>query len=181
MHSDVHFVTVGGNLPGDRFTEAGVGKGFLTKRLATIPGGGSLATPAITAVPEGNDTKASLQAVVERFPQLGTEAINSDPAERCVIVTDPLHCPRTWLIARGLGMNARCSPARGCPTKFPKPSWWRSIAHEAGGIVVVLAEQLAGEDKAVAIREKLHRFEARIRPSRKARHDELRRQHGHNA
>lgn len=157
-HRSTTVITVGGNLPGDRFTEAGVAKRELE----------ALGVRNVHAVPEGNDTRTSLEAALREHPEL-LDA-------RVVIVTDPLHRPRTWLIARSLGLHAQVTGAPECPTRFPTAAWWRMLAHEAGGLLVWGAEQVVGRDRATALRERLHVIEAYIRPSRRARHEELARQ-----
>ena len=67
--------TLGGKLPGDRFTEAQVGRDYLAER----------GVPA-TAVPEGNDTVGSYRALVDKH----------EPG-RVIIVTDPNHALRAEL------------------------------------------------------------------------------------
>ena len=82
-------ITVGGKLPGDRFTEAGVGRTFLREHFPHL---------TVHAVEEGMDTRSSLKAVKEAFAL-------SD----ATIITDPLHRLRTALIARQEGLKATVS------------------------------------------------------------------------
>src|SRR5699024_8727045 len=51
---DIHFVTLGANMPGDRFTEAGVARTYLLDH--------GVESHQVHAVPEGNDTQGSLEA-----------------------------------------------------------------------------------------------------------------------
>lgn len=151
----VPIVTVGGKLPGDRFTEAEVGAKYLSGHTAVMP------------VPEGNDTVESLRAIRRRHG-----------FERVIIVTDPLHRLRAWLIARDEGFVARVVGAAGYPTPTFAPPWWRYLAHELGGLVVFGARKVLGEELAEHLRSGLHRIEALIRPTRRARHEEIRNKTG---
>ncbi|MDO5031029.1 YdcF family protein [Corynebacterium sp.] len=153
-------VTVGGKLPGDRFTEAGTGKRYLDQRYQHNQPDSS---GTVIAVAQGNDTVASLRAVYEQLPY-----------REVLIVTDPLHRLRAWLLAREQGFGATVVGARGYPTPTGAPAWWRYLAHEAGGLVVFGIEKLAGQRVAAAVRSALHRVEALIRPSRRLRHEVLR-------
>lgn len=155
-------ISVGGNLPGDRFTEAGVIKDYLLNR--------NISANRIQAIETGSDTRGSLQAIDGRVPDIRKNR------PQVVIVTDPTHRLRTWLLARQLGWKIRISPTPGCPTVFPRPSWWHSIAHEFGGLVVLAVGAIAGHRQAERVREILHRIEGRLRPTRKARHEFLRSQ-----
>ena len=51
-------ITVGGKLPGDRFTEAGVGRSYLREHFPHL---------TVHAVEEGMDTRSSRKAVKEAF------------------------------------------------------------------------------------------------------------------
>lgn len=77
-------ITVGGNLPGDRFTEAGVARALLDDDPLNV-----------TALEEGLDTRSELAAARDK---LGVS--------EAVIVTDPLHRLRTFLIACQEGIRA---------------------------------------------------------------------------
>ena len=87
-------VTVGGNQPGDRTTEAEVGADWLTGE--GVPRGD------VTAVPVGHDTLSSLTAVAEVMARRGWTS--------ATIVTDPAHEARSLAMARALGIDAHGSP-----------------------------------------------------------------------
>jgi uncharacterized SAM-binding protein YcdF (DUF218 family) len=89
-------VTVGGNQPGDRTTEAAAGRDWLLAH--------GLTPSAVTALPEGNDTLSSLTAVAGLMNDRGWT-----PA---TIVTDPAHLARSVAIAGSLGIDARASATR---------------------------------------------------------------------
>lgn len=88
-------ITVGGNQPGDRFTEAEAGRNYLVSK--------GVPAADIVAVPEGNDTIASLQAVAEQMAGLG--------ARSATLVSDPTHMARSLAIADRLGIQAESSPS----------------------------------------------------------------------
>lgn len=84
-------ITVGGNQPGDRFTEAGSGRDYLI---------GLGVPPAdIVAVDQGNDTLQSMTGVAEKMAAEGWRS--------ATIVSDPVHLARSQAIAARLGIDAR--------------------------------------------------------------------------
>jgi len=90
-------VTVGGNQPGDRFTEGEAGARYLR----------SHGVGTAVALGEGNNTLQSLQALQAEFRKQGWRS--------AVLVTDPWHSLRSRQIAQDLGMTASTSPARSGP------------------------------------------------------------------
>ncbi|GAB3205035.1 YdcF family protein [Marinactinospora thermotolerans] len=92
-------VTVGGNQPGDNFTEAGSGRDWLIRH--GVPG------ERIVAVDRGSDTLQSIDAVSGVFQQNGWTT--------AVIVTDPWHSLRSRIMAEDFGIEAATSPARSGP------------------------------------------------------------------
>jgi len=87
-------VTMGGNQPGDRFTEASAGKRYLVD--AGVP------ASRVVAVGEGSDTVSSMTAVARLMAERGWTS--------ATLVTDPAHEARSLAIARRLGIDARTSP-----------------------------------------------------------------------
>ncbi len=150
-----HVYTLGGHLPGDRFTEAGVSRDWLVER--GVPPG------AVTAVAEGNDTRGSYRALVEQH----------DPGA-VVVVTDPNHALRAELLAAQAGLDASSCPTRTSPTRFPGVSWWLSMMHEAGGLVVVDVSRVAGPGAGDRVEGLLRGLQGWMRPSRRDRHRQLR-------
>lgn len=151
-------VTVGGNLPGDRFTEADVGKTYLVEH--------GLASERIRAVPRGSDTRGSCEAVLDQVP--GAAEL------RFTLITDPNHALRARRIARLAGLRATVDPTPSSPTKFPGRGWWLSLSHEVGGLLVVDVSFLLGRGVADRVEETLRQVQGWLRPSRRARHEQLR-------
>ena len=146
-------ITVGGKLPGDRFTEAGVGRNYLREHFPHL---------TVHAVEEGMDTRSSLSAVKEAFAL-------SD----ATIITDPLHRLRTALIARQEGITATVSGTPYYPAaRFSKP-WWRYLAHETGGVAYALVAGLLPPRGAAALRSSFYRVEQVLRPNQKLRHQTI--------
>ncbi|MGP5602873.1 YdcF family protein [Corynebacterium casei] len=155
---DVHFFTLGANMPGDRFTEAQVARTYLVDRGIT--------ESQVHEVPEGNDTVGSLEAVLQEHAVLfGTPSY---------LITDPLHTVRAKLIAKQLGWSPEVKGARNCPYYFPRKEWWGGLAHEAGGLVVAVLTGLLGKKVGQNIRWFLYNVEALIRPRFKTRHGLIR-------
>ncbi len=147
--------TLGGNLPGDRFTEAGVAAAWLAEQ--------GVPASVILQVPQGSDTRGSYHALLDAH----------EPG-RVLIVTDPNHSLRAELLARGAGIDAVASPTRTTPARFPSRAWWLTLSHEVGGLVVVDASRALGRSAADKVEESLRRLQGWLRPSRRARHEHLR-------
>ena len=152
--ADIHFVTLGANMPGDRFTEAGVARTYLLDH--------GVDSHQVHAVPQGNDTQGSLEAALKTRQEL-VDAPST-------IITDPLHTLRVKLIARQLGWKAQVKGARDCPYSFPQREWWGGMLHEAGGLVIVVLQGIFGKAFAQKIRWQLYKVEGLIRPRFKTRH-----------
>ncbi|MCK7675122.1 YdcF family protein [Corynebacterium pygosceleis] len=150
-------VTVGGRLPGDRYTEAGVGAEYL--RNAGVD------AAAITEFPVGNDTRGSLAAVAEG---------HGEPGET-IIVTDPNHCLRAASIAREVGFRSVTTvPASGTPTRFPGRHWVWTLLHESAGLVVADLRRVPGSAGLADMLEgTLRTVAGRLRPSRSTRYRHL--------
>lgn len=149
-----HIYTLGGRLPGDRFTEAQAGRDYLLER--------GVPPEAVTEVPDGNDTRGSYETLVR----------NHVPG-KTIIVTDPNHALRAELLARQAGIDAVASPTRTSPTRFPGRSWWLTLSHEVGGLVVVDVSRFFGRGTGDRLETLLRRLQAGLRPSRRARHEKL--------
>lgn len=115
-------ITVGGNQPGDLYTEAEAGRNYLI----------SQGVPAqnVIAVGVGNDTIDSLKAVAVQMSGLGSRS--------ATIVSDPTHMARSLAIADRLGIDAHGSPtATGDGTQVTA----EYVAREAAGFIFFLANQ----------------------------------------
>jgi uncharacterized SAM-binding protein YcdF (DUF218 family) len=107
-------ITVGGNIEGDRFTEASAGKRWLAQR--------GVASGRVVAVETGSDTLGSMRAVAARMKKEGWST--------AVIVTDPWHSLRTRSMARSEGIKAVTSPTRHGPAVRTRGTELRYIARE---------------------------------------------------
>jgi len=110
-------ITVGGRIPGDPFTEAGVGASYLVKQ--------GVPASAILAVPEGRDT---LQSLIAAAGEMNTRSLRS-----AVIVTDRWHSLRSVAMARDLGLTAASSPTHTGPANHGWHAQARYIVREAIG------------------------------------------------
>ena len=111
-----HVLTVGGNQPGDRTTEAEAGREWLV--------GHGLSASAVTAVPVGNDTLSSLTAVARVLAERGWTS--------ATLVTDPAHEARSLAMARALGIDARGAPTRSGAGSVLTLEY---VARETGGLL----------------------------------------------
>jgi uncharacterized SAM-binding protein YcdF (DUF218 family) len=110
-------VTTGGSRPGDITTEAAAGRRYLIDH--------GVPASAVVAVPEGNDTLSSLQAV-------SVEA-KKDGWGSALMVSDPWHSLRARTMARDEGLAAWTSPTRSGPVVQTRETQIRYIVRETGG------------------------------------------------
>lgn len=146
---------VGGKLPGDRFTEAEVARNYLLVE--------GVDPELIILQPEGNDTSSS-------FAPLDSEQVG-----RVLVVTDPNHSYRAVRIARRMGFDAHPSPTPYTPATFPSKSYFTTLMHEWGGVMVLDVSTIFGEQAGDRVEDALRTVQGWMRPSRRARHEELRR------
>ena len=59
------------------------------------------------------------------------ETLRAEGWGRLILVSDGLHLARAGALARGLGLEARCSPAPGSPPTPGSLAWWRRAVQEA--------------------------------------------------
>jgi uncharacterized SAM-binding protein YcdF (DUF218 family) len=112
-----HILTVGGNQPGDNYTEAGTGKTWLNEH--------GVPASSLVAVPTGRDTLQSMVAAGEEFRKLHWHT--------AVIVTDPPHELRSRTMARANGIKAVTSPTRSGPMVYSRDTQIQYIIRETGG------------------------------------------------
>jgi vancomycin permeability regulator SanA len=110
-------VTVGGNKPGDNYTEAHAGKDWLHEHGVPLT--------ALDSVSTGSDTLRSIVAVAHEFQRHRWRS--------AVIVTDPWHSLRSATMARDNGIDAVTSPTRGGPTVSNRRTEAHYIVRETGG------------------------------------------------
>ncbi|MBK4139451.1 YdcF family protein [Corynebacterium macginleyi] len=146
-------ITVGGRLPGDRFTEAGVARDYLREHFPELK---------VSAVEKGLDTRESLAAVMD-----------ANALGDAIIVTDPLHRLRTWIIARQEGLKASVSGTPYYPARRLSKPWWRYLAHECGGLFFIGLSSIVSLRCARAWKKRLYRVERILRPNQKLRHETI--------
>lgn len=86
-------LVLGGQQPGDRFTEAEAGATYLVEK--------GVPSDAIVAVPEGHTTFESLQAAAPVMREAGMDS--------AFLVSDPWHNARMERMARDLGIDGHAS------------------------------------------------------------------------
>ncbi|MEY8209908.1 YdcF family protein [Corynebacterium sp. MNWGS58] len=156
---DAQVLCLGGALPGDDDTEGAVGARYLQAR----------GIAAAEAVGEGSDTSASLAATLSRYPNLAGCDV--------MLITDPNHSLRAEKIARRYGVIPQAFPTPYSPSRYPSCAWWKSLTHEIGGLCVADVYVRAGASHAIRLETILRRVQSAVWPSRRARHEELRRQY----
>lgn len=107
-------VVTGGRQPGDRFTEAAAGQGYLLAR--------GVPAEALRLEVTGRNTWESLAAAA-RF-------LRREEIDEVVLVTDSYHAYRVASIAREVGMDATVAPARRGGAR------WRELARESVAVAV---------------------------------------------
>ncbi|UVE97027.1 YdcF family protein [Dietzia sp. B32] len=123
-------ITVGGNQPGDLYTEAGSGRAYLTQ----------LGVPAevILAVETGTNTEGSLEAVAQTVRDQGGQSV--------VLVSDPTHSYRSRMMARDAGLEAWTSPTRHGPAVWTRENQIMGIVRETGAVLWYQYHRIAGSD-----------------------------------
>jgi uncharacterized SAM-binding protein YcdF (DUF218 family) len=109
-------VVTGGNIPGDRFTEAEASAAYLIER--------GVPDAAIVQVGEGNTTYDSVAATVPVLATLGID--------RVALVTDPYHALRARLITEELDLDVDVAAVPDSVVQ----GWtaWRRNVEEAAGV-----------------------------------------------
>jgi uncharacterized SAM-binding protein YcdF (DUF218 family) len=123
-------ITVGGSQPGDRFTEAGSGRAYLTE-LGVPP-------EVIVAVETGSNTIGSLEAVALTVRDQGGRSV--------VLVSDPTHSYRARMMAEDAGLDAWTSPTRHGPAVWTRENQIASIVRETGAVLWYQYHRIVGTD-----------------------------------
>lgn len=115
-------VTTGGRQPGDVYTEASAGAGWLVRH--------GVPESSILQVARGRDTWQSLSAVAA--------ALHARGVSRIVLVSDPFHDERIRLMTSSLGLHPQVSPTRSSPIRGASviPYFAKEAAEVAVGRVV---------------------------------------------
>lgn len=111
-------VVTGGNIPGDRFTEAEASASYLIER--------GIPAEAIVLENTGSTSQESLSSVADLLGERSLDDV--------IIVTDPYHALRSKLIAEEVGLDAEVSSTdTSVVTGFES---FRRHVKEAGGVAV---------------------------------------------
>ena len=115
-------VVTGGIGPGDRVSEATVGRTYMVAQ--------GVPETAVVVRPEGRSTQASIRSVADWAREHGVK--------RVLLVSDPFHMLRLRLIARQAGLMALTSPTRTSPISLNPRSEAFFFAQESWKIPIVL-------------------------------------------
>jgi uncharacterized SAM-binding protein YcdF (DUF218 family) len=113
-----YLITTGGNLPGDRYTEAQTGYNYATKH--GVPGS------AILMEQTGGTTLESLQNVKAIFDERGFHT--------ALFVSDRSHMLRVLRVADDLGIEGYSSPTETSPDDLDANLRFKSMVHELGAM-----------------------------------------------
>lgn len=108
-------VFTGGSGPRDTTSEAEVGRSYARKR--------GVPDSAIVVENTGRTTSESMGSVAE--------ILRERHASTTVLVSDPFHMLRLWVIAKKLGMEAYTSPTRTSPISPNREERWKYIFSES--------------------------------------------------
>ncbi len=115
QHVAPRVVTLGGSMPGDRFTEAQAGSTWLRAR----------GVDQVVALGTGRDTLQSIQALRAEMAAHGWHT--------AVLVTDPWHSLRARRMAQDLDIDAVTSPTRSGPSVHTRGTEVRYVLRETAG------------------------------------------------
>ncbi|QBI53341.1 YdcF family protein [Streptomonospora litoralis] len=111
-------ITVGGNQPGDNYTEGGSGRDWLVEQ--------GVPADDVIAIKQGSDTLQSVEAVSGVYERRGWSSV--------VIVTDPWHSLRSREMAEDHGMEAATSPSRSGPAVIKRETQLWYITRETASL-----------------------------------------------
>jgi len=108
-------ILTGGRGPGDTTSEAAVGRSYVKKH--------GVPDTAILLENEGRTTRASLIAVSRMLSDRGMKT--------AILVSDPFHMLRLWILSRRLGFTPYTSPTRTSPISPNREERWRYMLGES--------------------------------------------------
>ncbi|HUQ20068.1 MAG TPA: YdcF family protein [Gemmatimonadaceae bacterium] len=108
-------ILTGGRGNGDTTSEAAVGRRYV--RRHGVPEG------AILLENEGRTTRESLQAVSRILKDRGMKS--------AILVSDPFHMLRLWILSRRFGFTAYTSPTKTSPISPNREARWRYMLGES--------------------------------------------------
>jgi len=108
-------ILTGGRGPGDTTSEAAVGRSYVKRH--------GVPDSAILLENEGRTTRASLIAVSRMLSDRGMKT--------AILVSDPFHMLRLWILSRRLGFTPYTSPTRTSPISPNREERWRYMLGES--------------------------------------------------
>jgi uncharacterized SAM-binding protein YcdF (DUF218 family) len=108
-------ILTGGRGPGDTTSEAAVGRGYVKRH--------GVPDAAILLENEGRTTRASLLAVSRMLSNRGMKT--------AILVSDPFHMLRLWILSRRFGFTPYTSPTRTSPISPNREERWRYMLGES--------------------------------------------------
>jgi uncharacterized SAM-binding protein YcdF (DUF218 family) len=108
-------VLTGGKGPGDTTTEAAVGRTYVKRR--------GIPEEAILLESRGRTTRESLLTVSQMLKERGMKT--------ALVVSDPFHMLRLWILSRRLGFVPFTSPTRTSPISPNREARWRYMLSES--------------------------------------------------
>jgi uncharacterized SAM-binding protein YcdF (DUF218 family) len=114
-----YIVTIGGNKPGDTYTEATAAARWLVER--------GVPEDHVIAVGKGSDTLGSLRAAAELIHDRGWRT--------AVLVSDPWHSLRARTMATDVGLDAWTSPTHSGPIVQTRQTQLRYIFYETAALL----------------------------------------------
>lgn len=108
-------ILTGGRGPGDTTSEAAVGRGYVKRH--------GIPDAAILLENEGRTTRASLLAVSRMLDNRGMKT--------AILVSDPFHMLRLWILSRRFGFTPYTSPTRTSPISPNREERWRYMLGES--------------------------------------------------
>lgn len=108
-------ILTGGRGPGDTTSEAAVGRSYVKRH--------GVPDAAILLENEGRTTRASLIAVSRMLSNRGMKT--------AILVSDPFHMLRLWILSRRLGFTPYTSPTRTSPISPNREERWRYMLGES--------------------------------------------------
>jgi uncharacterized SAM-binding protein YcdF (DUF218 family) len=108
-------ILTGGRGFGDTTSEAAVGRGYVKRR--------GIPDEAILLESEGRTTRASLVAV--------SRMLSERRMKTAILVSDPFHMLRLWILSRRLGFTPYTSPTRTSPISPNREERWKYMLSES--------------------------------------------------
>lgn len=109
------FVLTGGSMEGDKWSEASAGRRYVMRR--------GVPDSSIMMESRGRSSLESLEAVAQ--------LMEGSQSRSVILVSDPFHMFRLWVIARRNGLVPYTSPTRSSPIAVNREMTWRYYLGES--------------------------------------------------